>query len=438
MPTIAFTTLGCRVNQYDTDSMRGLFAAAGYEEADFSGPADVYVINTCSVTHVGEKKSRQIIRRAKRNNADGLVIVTGCYAQLSPDVLSAIPGVDAVIGTNERKRIVQVVESLRNERSGRTVRAVHDIMGRDEFEEIPLYPSAVEHTRADLKIQEGCNNFCAYCIIPYTRGSLKSRQPDAVIEEAKRLSAAGFKEIVLTGIHLGAYGIDLPDRPTLALVLKRLLAETDIARIRMGSIESVEIGDDLVEAINSSSRICPHLHLPMQSGSDEILKSMKRHYTKEEYILLIEDLHRKIKDLTVSTDLILGFPGETDELFDETMDTLKRLKFSHIHAFPYSPREGTPAAQMENQVSSDVKKKRVETVNALSKEQKEEILDGMIGKTVHVLIEEVKGTTVEGFSEQYERIRAEVPTAYTSGRIIKILLTGRDGTILTGVEKEDV
>lgn len=206
----------------------------------------------------------------------------------------------------------------------------------------------------------------------------------------------------------------------------------------MGSIESVEIGDDLVEAINSSSRICPHLHLPMQSGSDEILKSMKRHYTKEEYILLIEDLHKKIKDLTVSTDLILGFPGETDELFDETMDTLKRLKFSHIHAFPYSPREGTPAAQMENQVSSDVKKKRVETVNALSKEQKEEILDGMIGKTVHVLIEEVKGTTVEGFSEQYERIRAEVPTAYTSGRIIKILLTGRDGTILTGVEKEDV
>ena len=232
--------------------------------------------------------------------------------------------------------------------------------------------------------------------------------------------------------------MDLPDRPTLALVLKRLLAETDIARIRMGSIESVEIGDDLVEAINSSSRICPHLHLPMQSGSDEILKSMKRHYTKEEYILLIEDLHRKIKDLTVSTDLILGFPGETDELFDETMDTLKRLKFSHIHAFPYSPREGTPAAQMENQVSSDVKKKRVETVNTLSKEQKEEILDGMIGKTVHVLIEEVKGTTVEGFSEQYERIRAEVPTAYTSGRIIKILLTGRDGTILTGVEKEDV
>ena len=200
----------------------------------------------------------------------------------------------------------------------------------------------------------------------------------------------------------------------------------------------MEIGDDLVEAINSSSRICPHLHLPMQSGSDEILKSMKRHYTKQEYILLIEDLHRKIKDLTVSTDLILGFPGETDELFDETMDTLKRLKFSHIHAFPYSPREGTPAAQMENQVSSDVKKKRVETVNTLSKEQKEEILDGMIGKTVHVLIEEVKGTTVEGFSEQYERIRAEVPTAYTSGRIIKILLTGRDGTILTGVEKEDV
>ena len=200
----------------------------------------------------------------------------------------------------------------------------------------------------------------------------------------------------------------------------------------------MEIGDDLIEAINSSSRICPHLHLPLQSGSDEILKSMKRHYTKQEYVHLIEDLHKKIKGLTVSTDLILGFPGETDELFDETVDTLKGLKFYHIHAFPYSPREGTPAAYMENQVSGDVKKKRVETVNALSKEQKEEILDGMIGKTVHVLIEDVKGTTVEGFSEQYERVRAEVPAAYTSGRIIKVLLTGRDGTILTGVEKEDI
>ena len=276
MPTIAFTTLGCRVNQYDTDSMRSLFFAEGFTETDFNGRADVYVINTCSVTHVGEKKSRQIIRRAKKNNEGALVVVTGCYAQLSPDVLAAIPDVDAVIGTNERKNIVTIVRSLLGREKAEAVLAVHDVMGRDTFEEIPLYPSAVEHTRADLKIQEGCNNFCSYCIIPYTRGSLKSRRPDAVIAEAKRLVSFGFREIVLTGIHLGAYGIDLPERPTLALILRRLLAETDVARIRMGSIESVEISDDLIDAINSSPRVCPHLHLPIQSGSDAILSAMHR------------------------------------------------------------------------------------------------------------------------------------------------------------------
>ena len=293
MPSIAFATLGCRVNQYDTDSMRGLFLSKGFQEAAFHDVADVYVINTCSVTQMGEKKSRQMIRRAKKLNRAALIVVTGCYAQLSPDVLAAMPDVDAVVGTNEKKEIVRIVDSLLERRSGAAVRAVHNIMGaagRDVFEEIPLYPSAVAHTRADLKIQEGCNNFCTYCIIPYTRGSLKSRQPDAVIAEAKRLTAFGFRELVLTGIHLGAYGIDLPARPTLALILRRLLEETDVARIRMGSIESVEIRDDLIDVMNSSERICPHLHLPLQSGSNTILRAMGRHYTKNGYIALIEGL----------------------------------------------------------------------------------------------------------------------------------------------------
>ncbi len=436
MPTIAFTTLGCRVNQYDTDSMRGLFFADGFTETDFNGRADVYVINTCSVTHMGEKKSRQIIRRAKKNNADGLVIVTGCYAQLSPDALAAIPDVDAVIGTNERKNIVPVVNRLLSERTNVAVQAVHDVMGRDAFEEIPLYPSAVEHTRADLKIQEGCNNFCSYCIIPYTRGSLKSRRPDAVIAEAGRLAEAGFKEIVLTGIHLGAYGLDLPERPTLALILKRLIEETDIERIRMGSVESAEIDDALIDVINSSSRICPHLHLPIQSGADEILQSMSRRYTKDEYISLIERLTGRIQGLTVSTDLIVGFPGETDMLFAETMDTLNRLRFSHIHAFPYSPRQGTPAAAMAGQVPNNVKKRRVDTVNSLSERQKKALLDSLIGAEVQVLLEEIKDNAGEGFSEQYERVRVAVPAGCERGRIIDVLLTGRDGTVLTGRVKE--
>ncbi|ERT60030.1 tRNA (N(6)-L-threonylcarbamoyladenosine(37)-C(2))-methylthiotransferase MtaB [Megasphaera vaginalis (ex Srinivasan et al. 2021)] len=440
MPSIAFATLGCRVNQYDTDSMRGLFLSKGFQEAAFHDVADVYVINTCSVTQMGEKKSRQMIRRAKKLNRAALIVVTGCYAQLSPDVLAAMPDVDAVVGTNEKKEIVRIVDSLLERRSGAAVRAVHNIMGaagRDVFEEIPLYPSAVAHTRADLKIQEGCNNFCTYCIIPYTRGSLKSRQPDAVIAEAKRLTAFGFRELVLTGIHLGAYGIDLPARPTLALILRRLLEETDVARIRMGSIESVEIRDDLIDVMNSSERICPHLHLPLQSGSDTILRAMGRHYTKNGYIALIEGLQDRIGGLTVSTDLILGFPGETEALFAETLETLGRLHFSHIHAFPYSQRQGTPAADMPNQVENAVKKRRVEIVNALSRRQKAALLQKLVGREVQVLIEKQSGNWGEGFSEQYERVQLTNLRTDVQGTVVPVILTGVEKDILSGIIKEE-
>ena len=440
MPSIAFATLGCRVNQYDTDSMRGLFLSKGFQEAAFHDVADVYVINTCSVTQMGEKKSRQMIRRAKKLNRAALIVVTGCYAQLSPDVLAAMPDVDAVVGTNEKKEIVRIVDSLLERRSGAAVRAVHNIMGaagRDVFEEIPLYPSAVAHTRADLKIQEGCNNFCTYCIIPYTRGSLKSRQPDAVIAEAKRLTAFGFRELVLTGIHLGAYGIDLPARPTLALILRRLLEETDVARIRMGSIESVEIRDDLIDVMNSSERICPHLHLPLQSGSNTILRAMGRHYTKNGYIALIEGLQDRIGGLTVSTDLILGFPGETEALFAETLETLGRLHFSHIHAFPYSQRQGTPAADMPNQVENAVKKRRVEIVNALSRRQKAALLQKLVGREVQVLIEKQSGNWGEGFSEQYERVQLTNLRTDVQGTVVAGNIKGGVKDILSGIIKEE-
>ncbi len=441
MPTIAFATLGCRVNQYDTDSLRGLFMEAGYTEKEFHEPADVYVINTCSVTHVGEKKSRQLIRRTKKMNPQAAVVVTGCYAQLDPELLSSMPDVDAVIGTNEKKRIVPIVEMLLG-RGGHAdsdaVTAVHNVRQADTFEEIPLYPSAVEHTRADLKIQEGCNNFCSYCIIPYTRGALKSRQPDAVVAEAKRLVAAGFKELVLTGIHLGAYGKDLEEKPTLALIVRRLLAETDVQRIRMGSIESIEVDPDLMAVMNESDRVCPHLHLPLQSGSDAILKAMNRKYTKAEFFDLIDTLRQQIQNLTISTDLILGFPGETDELFEETMESLERLKFSHIHAFPYSPRHGTPAATMAHQVETAVKKQRVERVQELSARQKHALLESMVGSTVHVLIEKQDHTTGEGFSENYERVSVSGLAPDQEGAIVTVAVTGTDGNTLLGTIKEEI
>lgn len=434
MPTIAFVTLGCRVNQYDTDSMRGLFLKDGFTEASFEEAADVYVINTCSVTQVGEKKSRQMIRRTKKRNTGAKVIVTGCYAQLDPQLLTSMPEVDAVVGTNERKHIVSIVRELLSEgEDEEKITAVHDARAKDdEFEEIPLYPSAVEHTRADLKIQEGCNNFCSYCIIPYTRGALKSRQPDAVIAEANRLVKAGFKEIVLTGIHLGAYGRDLPEKPGLAQILDRLVKETDVSRIRMGSIESLEIGEDMIDVMNSSDRICPHLHLPLQSGSNAVLKAMNRHYTKEEYIELIERLRSRIHGLTVSTDLILGFPGETEENFAETMDSLEKLKFSHIHAFPYSQRRGTPAAARKDQVPGPVKKHRVELVNELSKRQKAALLASLVGKTAQVLIEKQDGTQGEGFSENYERVVVENLPENAQGTIVTAKLTAADDDKLYG------
>ena len=427
MPTIAFATLGCRVNQYDTDSIRGLFLQSGFEEADFNGPADVYIINTCSVTQVGEKKSRQLIRRTKKRNEAAKVIVTGCYAQLDPELLSSMPEVDAVVGTNERKRIVSIVGDLLANGRDEAFTAVHDVRRHDEFEEIPLYPSAVEHTRADLKIQEGCNNFCAYCIIPYTRGVLKSRRPDAVIAEAKRLVAAGFKEIVLTGIHLGAYGRDLDDHPSLAHILDRLVKETDVSRIRMGSIESLEIDDEMIAVMNSSDRICRHLHLPLQAGSDAVLKAMNRHYTVAEYEALIARLRSRIDGLTVSTDLILGFPGETEALFEETMETLKRLNFSHIHAFPYSPRKGTPAATMSGQIDTAEKKRRVELVNELSARQKAALLESLVGPKASVLIETQEGTDGEGFTGNYERVAVKGLPEGSQRTVVSVALVGTDG-----------
>ncbi|WP_296919439.1 tRNA (N(6)-L-threonylcarbamoyladenosine(37)-C(2))-methylthiotransferase MtaB [Megasphaera sp.] len=427
MPTIAFATLGCRVNQYDTDSIRGLFLQAGFEEADFNGPADVYIINTCSVTQVGEKKSRQLIRRTKKRNDAAKVIVTGCYAQLDPELLASMPEVDAVVGTNERKRIVAIVGDLLDHGRDEAFTAVHDVRQHDEFEEIPLYPSAVEHTRADLKIQEGCNNFCAYCIIPYTRGALKSRRPDSVIAEAKRLVDAGFKEIVLTGIHLGAYGRDLDDHPSLAHILDRLVKETDVSRIRMGSIESLEIDDDMIAVMNSSDRICRHLHLPLQAGSDAVLKAMNRHYTVAEYEALIARLRSRIDGLTVSTDLILGFPGETEALFEETMETLKRLNFSHIHAFPYSPRKGTPAATMSGQIDTAEKKRRVELVNELSARQKAALLESLVGTKASVLVETQEGTEGEGFTGNYERVAVNGLPEGAQRTVVSVALVGTDG-----------
>lgn len=304
MKTVSFLTLGCKVNQYDTDAMRSLFFARGYEEVSAKDKADICVINTCSVTHIGERKSRQMIRRAKRLNPQTKIIVTGCYAQLDPKTIQQIDGVNLIIGTQDRTKVVDLIEAYGS--SSQAHNAVHDIFETSQFEELNWAHPASNRARSYLKIQEGCNNYCAFCIIPYTRGKLKSRGVEDIYHEARRLDEQGFKEVVLTGIHLGNYGVDLGRQVDLADVVKMLLERTHISRIRLGSIESVEISEELVDLIATNERVCPHLHLPLQSGSEEILRKMRRHYHLQEYVDLISSLRARIPDLAVTTDLIVG------------------------------------------------------------------------------------------------------------------------------------
>lgn len=399
MKTVAFTTLGCRVNQYDTDAMKGLFLKKGYDILDFDGKADIYVINTCSVTNMGERKSRQLIRKAKRHNPDAKVIVTGCYAQLDPEAIAAIEGVSLVIGTNDRHRVVELIEEI--DATERQINAVRNIMEQATFEEMPLFGDESDKTRAFMKIQEGCNNYCAFCIIPYTRGKLKSRLIADIVDEAKRLVNHGYHEVVLTGIHLGNYGVDLPDRPSLADVVKALLEIPELLRIRFGSIESVEVSDELVHLMADNKRVCPNLHLPLQAGSDHVLSLMKRHYKLQEYKDLIKHLRKKIPDLSITTDIIAGFPQETDEDFEETVKTIKEIGFTHIHAFPYSIRRGTPAAEMPNQVPEAVKKARVAILNQLSEEGFKSYAESRIGKVGEILVEKEEDGWYIGLTSEY-------------------------------------
>ena len=400
----AFATLGCKVNQYETESMEGLFKARGYELAAFNEEADVYVINTCSVTQLGEKKSRQLIRRAHRMNPQAIVAVTGCYAQAEADKIREMEGVGVVIGTRERGRIVDLVEEAMA--SGQTQNAVGNIMEADVFEDIPLTERPLR-TRAFLKIQEGCTNFCTYCIIPYTRGPLRSRPLGSIREEAQRLAESGFDEIVLTGIHLGAYGRDLTEDIDLADAAQAVLDAGNVKRLRIGSLESIEVSPKLLTLLKEDGRICHHLHLPLQAGHDTVLKAMNRHYTAAEFKDLLTHLLAEVPDLAISTDIIVGFPGETDEIFEATLDYVKSLPLARMHVFPYSRRKGTPAASYPNQVDEAVKKERAHRMGQLAEAKARAYAETWIGKDVEILVERCIEGRIEGLTPQYIRVYAE-------------------------------
>ena len=414
---VAFLTLGCKVNQYDSDAMRSLFLSRGYTATEKD--ADIYVINTCSVTSIGDKKSRQLIRRIRREHPGAIIAAAGCYAQLSPEEVAAA-GCDVVVGNQNRARIVDYIEEAA---AGRAGSHVVDIMQVAEFENLTVTPEGEEKTRAFVKVQEGCDNYCTFCIIPYARGRLKSRRPDDAVAEVMLLAEKGYREIVLTGIHLGNYGVDLRDGTRLSTLVERLLAIPGISRIRLGSIESVEVSDELIRILQTERRVCRHLHLPIQSGSDAVLARMHRHYRLAEFKKLISTLREKIPGLALTTDLIVGFPGETEALFEETLETLRELKFSGIHVFPYSPRTGTPAASYPDQVSPAVKKERVHRVEEMETEIATAYRRTFLGKSVRVLAEELRGGRWEGVSDEYIRV-SFTGEGIEKGGLYEVCVTG--------------
>jgi threonylcarbamoyladenosine tRNA methylthiotransferase MtaB len=423
MPTVAFYTLGCKVNFYDTEAIWQLFKNEGYEQVDFEQTADVYVINTCTVTNTGDRKSRQIIRRAIRRNPDAIVAVTGCYAQTSPAEILAIPGVDLVIGTQSRDQIIPLVNQYRQQRQ--PINAVRNIMKTREFEELDV-PDFADRTRAFLKIQEGCNNFCTFCIIPWSRGLMRSRKPESVIRQARMLVEAGYKEIVLTGIHTGGYGEDFQDYG-LADLLRDLDKVEGLKRIRISSIEASQITDRVIDVLNESDKLCRHLHVPLQAGDDTVLARMRRKYTTAEFGRKIEQIHRALPGVAITTDVIVGFPGETDEMFRRGYAFMEQMQFAEMHVFPYSKRTGTPAARMDDQVDEEIKNERVHELIDLSERMQLDYARRFVGDTLEVIPERTyKGAPdsglMMGYSDNY--LNVVFPgTEAMIGQICRVKLT---------------
>lgn len=421
VPTVAFHTLGCKVNHYETEGIWQKFKAEGYERVDFTHESDIYVINTCTVTNTGDKKSRQVIRRAIRKNPEAVVCVTGCYAQISPGEIIEIPGVDVVVGTQDRDKMIGYIEE--HQKTRQPINGVSNIMKNRVFEEMDV-PVFSDRTRASLKIQEGCNNFCTFCIIPWSRGLLRSRDPKNVIEQAQQLVEAGYKEIVLTGIHTAGYGEDMKDYD-FADLLKDLETKVDgLKRIRISSIEASQISDRVIEVMDQSEKIVRHLHVPLQSGSDTVLERMRRKYSASYYKEKVDRLKKALPGLAVTSDVIVGFPGETEEEFQETYQFIQDIGYSELHVFPYSKRTGTPAARMEDQVEESVKNERVHQLIELSNQQAKEYASLYEGDVVEVIPEEIGEEksgeqTLIGYSDNYLKVQFTGSTDLI-GKIVRV------------------
>lgn len=425
---VAFYTLGCKVNQYETNAMAQKFLENGYDVVSFEENADIYIINTCTVTNMSDKKSREILRRAKKQNKDSILVAVGCYAQVNKEKLEEIKEIDLILGTNEKNDIVNFIEKYIKDRTKEEV--VTDVMKQINFKDFGTI-TYTDKNRAAIKVQDGCDRFCSYCIIPYARGRVRSRKIESVVKEAEEISKRGIKEIVITGIHIASYGKDFKEDITLIDLLEALNKIPTIERIRLGSLEPKLMTEEFIKRLVKLEKVCDHFHLSLQSGCNSTLKRMNRRYTTEEFYDVVTLLRKAYPNVALTTDIIVGFPGETDEEFEETYKFLEKVDFYKMHVFKYSSRSGTKAAEMENQVDGNKKEERSNRLLELSDKNGINQNKQYIGKIVDVLWEEKKGEWMIGHTTNYIEVKAK-SNNNLENEISKVKIDNTDNLELMG------
>lgn len=443
--TVAFCTLGCKVNQYETNAMIEQFIKKDYTIKEFNEKADIYIINTCTVTNMADRKSRQMLRRAKELNPNSIIVACGCYAQVAKEELEKIPEIDLIYGTNEKNKIADLVDSLGTSHFALSIplasktendnnikeTKVTDVMYQKEFLDFGV-TDYTEKTRAVIKVQDGCDRFCSYCIIPYARGHIRSRKIQNVVEEIKTIAQKGIKEVIITGIHVASYGRDIKENIGLIDLLEEINKIDGIKRIRLGSLEPTLITEEFLERLTKLEKICDHFHLSLQSGCDETLKRMNRRYTTEEFKKCTELLRKAYPNVALTTDIIVGFPGETDEEFNKTYEFLKEINFYQMHIFKYSPRKGTKAAVMPNQIDGNIKEQRSTKLIELSHNNEIKYNEEEIGKELEVLWEEKEDEYIKGHTTNYKVVK--IPYKPIENTISKAKIEKVENLELIGVE----
>lgn len=436
--TVAFCTLGCKVNQYETNAMIEQFIKKKYTIKEFNEEADIYIINTCTVTNMADRKSRQMLRRAKELNPNSIIVACGCYAQVAKEELAKIPEIDLIYGTNEKNKIADLIEEkmteevLKTKKDGKEKETkVTDVMYQKKFLDFGV-TDYTEKTRAVIKVQDGCDRFCSYCIIPYARGHVRSRKIQNVVEEIKNIAQKGIKEVVITGIHLASYGKDFKPHAQLIDLLEEINKIGGIERIRLGSLEPTLITVEFLDRLSKLEKICDHFHLSLQSGCDETLKRMNRRYTTKEFEEGVELIRKYYKNVALTTDIIVGFPGETDEEFNKTYEFLKKINFYQMHIFKYSPRKGTKAAVMPNQIDGNIKEQRSTKLIELSHNNEIKYNEKEVGKELEVLWEEKEGDYIKGHTKNYKVVK--IPYKNIENTISKAKIEKVEKLELIGVE----